>query len=103
MVGFEDGDIAEGWSDGVVKFACKVVTVGWVAFEVFVLIIMGEVVWFVGTVGWAVVVVALFRVVGTVVEFVLVTEVALMFDRKVEAVFEVSLVVATSVVTVTLA
>lgn len=96
MVGSEDGDIVVGWSDEVVTLSCKVVTVGWVVSEVFILVIVGEVVVSVGTVGWAVVVV----VESTVVGSVLVTEVASVVDRNIEAVFEVSSVVATPVVRV---
>lgn len=88
MVGSEDGDIVVGWSDEVVTLSCKVVS------EVFILVIVGEVV---GTVGWAVVVVAESTVVGSV----LVTEVASIVDGNIEAVFEVSSVVATLVVIVT--
>ncbi len=56
---------------------------------------MGEVVASVGTVGCAVVV-----VVESVVGSVLLTEVALIVDRKIEAVFEVAPVVATLIGTV---
>ncbi len=96
MVGFEDGDIVIGWSDEVVTLSCLVVTVGRVVSEVFILVIVGEVEASVGTVGCAVVVVVVFTVVGSV----LVTEVALIVEWNVEAVFEELSVLVTLVVAV---